>query len=214
MWSSQWMRASAICLLGGFAARRRADGAEVSRAADQADQTTRLAEGRRFLEGVQGVGLTSPTTSERLLSPVMQQQLANAVIWTRELYPMLSASTSQATQIRARFHAEAVIGIDDQAEEGEIHIVKLADRDTAVEGDIIHFTIRYFNTGDYDLHDVQIVDNLTPRLQFIPDSAQTSRAGEVLTHDNGEGSQVLTFVLDKPLPGRASGTIEFDVQVK
>ena len=199
---------------GGFQSRRRADGAEANTLHEQADQLTRLSENRRFSQGIEGIGRTGSITSEQLLSPELEHQLANAVIWTRELYPVLSASTTQATQIRARFHAEAVIGIDDQAKESEIRIVKLADCSSAEAGDIIHFTIRYFNTGDYDLNDVQIVDNLTPRLHFIPDSAQTSHAGEVLTEDNGEGSQVLTFVLDKPLKGRESGTIEFDVRVK
>jgi len=50
--------------------------------------------------------------------------------------------------------------------------VKLADKQIAKPGDIVTFTIRYDNIGDREVHDVVIIDNLTPRLEYIEDSAE------------------------------------------
>lgn len=195
--------------------RKRADGAETHRGQLQMGQATRAGENRKVDQGMQFQSLSIQEILQRDHGAVYQQNVKNALAWSRRLFPVLSASTSQATQVQARFTAQAVIGLEDnRAKQSDIHIVKMADRETAVAGDTIHFTIRYINTGDYDLSNVQIVDNLTPRLQYIADSAETDRAGEVLTEPNDEGSVILTFVLDEPLPARKTGTIEFDVRVK
>jgi len=195
--------------------RRRADGAETRRSHLLAEQETRPQLNNKVDQGMEGWANSSLSLLERNQSSEISHQLANAVIWTRETFPVLSASTSQAGRVETRFTAQATVGIDDErAEKSEIRVIKLADRETAGSGDIVGFTIRFVNTGDYDLHDVRIVDNLTPRLQFIPDSAQTDRSGEVISEPNGEGSQVLTFEFDEPLRARESGTIEFKARVK
>ena len=201
--------------MSAVAARRRADGAQRRLQHGQSDQTTRAEQNRKVDQGMQTESSLAQQTFERQHGAGYHHSLASAALWTRDLYPALSASTSQATEVQARFTPQASIGLEDQrARKSHIHIVKLADRRTAETGDIIRFTIRFINTGDYDLHDVRIVDNLTPRLQFLPETVETSRAGDVLTEPNGEGSQIITFVLDDPLPAGAVGMIAFDVRVR
>ncbi len=202
---------------GGVAvgSRKRVDGAQTKLRQIQTAQATRAHQQKKVDQSLQARAVSSQVILKRFLGAGYEEGLANAAIWSRELFPVLSASTSQATQVKARFTPQDVIGIEDQrAKKSEIHIVKMADREIAEAGDTIHFTIRFINTGDYDLHDVQIVDNLTPRLQFLADSVQTNRAGDVVTEPNGEGSLILTFEFDEPLPAHESGTIEFDVRVK
>ncbi|MCH2200353.1 MAG: DUF11 domain-containing protein [Fuerstiella sp.] len=195
--------------------RRRADGTEAQKNSFQSSAAIRPQRNDKVDQGLQAESIKGRRILEREQGPGFHQELANAVVWSRDLFPKLSGTTSQAAQTHRRVTAQATIGIEDQrAEKSEIHIVKLADRETAEIGDTIHFTIRFINTGDYDLHDVRIVDNLTPRLRFIPDSVQTDREGDVITEPNGEGSEVLTFVLDDRLRAHESGTIEFEVRVK
>jgi uncharacterized repeat protein (TIGR01451 family) len=198
-----------------FGSRRRADGTEAQKNAIHSNGASRLQQNDKIDQGLQAQATNGMAILERQQGAEFHQKLANAAIWSRDLFPKLSGATSQATEAKARVTAHATIGIEDKrAEKSEIHIVKLADRETAEAGDTIHFTIRFINTGDYDLHNVRVVDNLTPRLQFIPGSANTTRDGDVLTQPNGEGSEILTFVLDGVLPAHESGTIEFDVRVK
>ena len=195
--------------------RARVDGAESFRVHQTSEHNTRPQLNSKVDQGFEGRAISIPGIFERNESPELSRHLANAAIWTRDTYPVLSASTSTAGQVRARFAAEASIGIDDErAEKSEIRVIKLADRETADAGDVIHFTIRFFNTGDYDLFNVRIADNLTPRLQYVPDSAQSDRPCDVFAQPNGEGSQLLTFEFEEPLPARKSGTIAFEVLVK
>ncbi len=123
--------------------------------------------------------------------------------WTRNENPVVVAKRDSLHQVEARFKAAEMVGVEDEAPEpGELQIVKLADRSSAKPGDTVTFVIRYDNVGDRELTDVTIVDNLTPRLEFVDDSATSDLPGDVVWEDNGEGSLVLTFKLDNPLPGR------------
>ncbi|MFN9975565.1 MAG: hypothetical protein ACK58T_37300, partial [Phycisphaerae bacterium] len=145
------------------------------------------------------------------------QQARNAVVWTRNQFPQISASTTSAGELRASFKVQQTIGVEDERKtKGDVRILKLADRETARPGDTIRFTIQYENTGDFDVYDVKIVDNLTPRLQYIADSASLDdkNPGKVSVSPNGEGSSVLTFTLNGPLKGHASGVITFEARVR
>jgi uncharacterized repeat protein (TIGR01451 family) len=95
-----------------------------------------------------------------------------------------------------------------------LRIVKLADRDVALPGEIVTFTIRFDNLGDRPVTKVVIVDNLTPRLEYVDDSATLDRDGRLITEDNGEGSLILRWELDEPLPGRTGGVATFQARVR
>ena len=194
---------------------RKVDGSDAHKSAAESSATSRPQRTDKADQGLQAESVNGMQILEREQGTRFHQELANAAVWSREQFPKLSGATAQAAQTQTRMTAQSTVGIDDQrARNSEVHIIKLADHDSAKSGDIIRFTIRFINTGDYDLHDVRIVDNLTPRLQFIQDSVQTDREGDVVTKPNGEGSEILTFVLDAPLPAHQSGTIKFEVRVK
>ena len=148
---------------------------------------------------------------------VLQQQIQNAIAWTRDEYPVLTASTVSASKIKATLKVQQTIGLEDERKtKGQIHVVKLADHDMAQSGDTITFTIRFQNTGDFDVYDVSIVDNLTPRLDYLPGTAKIDgdHPGEVVIEDNGEGSKILTFNLDNALKGHDEGEITFEARVR
>ena len=63
-------------------------------------------------------------------------------------------------------------------------------------------------------HEAVIVDNLTPRLEYVEDSATCDVAGVLEVEDNGEGSVILRWVLDEPLPGRSGGVVTFQARVR
>jgi len=125
-----------------------------------------------------------------------------ALHWTRTDSPVLMAQLDSAHQVHAKFRAAEMVGTEDEAPDpGRLKITKLADRATAEPGDVVTFVIRYENVGDRELYGIRIVDNLTPRLEYIEDSATSDRAGEIVVQDNDEGSVVLTFQMDDALPG-------------
>ena len=148
-----------------------------------------------------------------------EARLANgiqaAANWSRDLNPVIAATTSASQETYASFRPQQMVGIEIEHNTiGRLRIVKLADKLTAKPGDVITFTIRYDNLGDLELHHIRVIDNLTPRLQYIDDSAESDRPATIHVEDNDEGTLVLRFNLDGPLPGKTGGVITFQALVR
>jgi uncharacterized repeat protein (TIGR01451 family) len=139
-----------------------------------------------------------------------------SMLWSREEYPVMSAKTDSAMAGVYEAHAATIVGIDDKKsdEPGDLRLVKLADKQTAQPGDVVEFTIRYDNMGQNSVHHVRIVDNLTPRLAYIDDSATSDREGRLVVEDNGEGSLVLVWELTHPLPPKTGGVVSFKAKIR
>ncbi|MCH7565549.1 MAG: hypothetical protein IH968_17185, partial [Gemmatimonadetes bacterium] len=100
-----------------------------------------------------------------------------AAVWSRAKSPVILAQFDGLQEAYAWFKPQEIVGTEDERlTKGELRIVKLADRKTASPGDVITFTIRYDNLGDRELHHIRIIDNLTPRLEYIDDSAFRERS--------------------------------------
>lgn len=144
----------------------------------------------------------------------LAERIQAAVAWNRNENPVIAAKIEGGQQVTARFKPMEIIGIEDKRTKGKLRIIKLADVKTAVPGDVVTFTIRYDNLGDLPLTNIRIVDNLSPRLDYVDDSATSDRAGAVTVEDNNEGSLLLTIELDDPLPGKTGGVVTFKTTVR
>ena len=138
-----------------------------------------------------------------------------AAIWTRELNPVLMANLSAAQEVYAQFKVAELVGIEEgHKKPGRLRLVKLADKEVAKPGDVITFTVRFDNLGDRELQHVRLIDNLTPRLEYVDDSATSDLPGSINVDDNGEGSHILRFELDNPLAGNSGGVISFQAKLR
>ena len=142
------------------------------------------------------------------------QGMQFAELWTRKQNPIIEGHATSATQsVTVQVQADYT-GVEDNGKRGDLFIHKMADKGVAAIGDVVTFTITYENKGDKPLTKVSIIDNLTPRLEYIADSTTTDRPGKVEAEDNGEGSVVLRFILDEALPGRTKGSVTFQARVR
>ena len=137
-----------------------------------------------------------------------------AFLWTREQNPVISSKTDMALEGHFEEASATITAIDEKDDPENLRIIKLADKKSAVPGDVIEFTIRYDNLGGREVHHIRVVDNLTPRLEYVEDSATSDRAGRLVLQDNGEGSQILIWELDEPLPGKTGGVVTFKARVR
>jgi uncharacterized repeat protein (TIGR01451 family) len=204
-------------VLYGLETRNRVDGMQSSSPPMEARRTDNAGESRKVDGGLEGRSFAGSDSMHRNQGPILSQQIQNAIIWTRDQFPVISASTASAGEISAKFKVQQTVGVEDERKsKGNIRIIKLADRELAQSGDTVRFNIRFENTGDFDVYDVVIVDNLTPRLEYVSGSAQIDarNPGEVEVEPNGEGSSVLSFRLDQPLKGHSGGTITFEAIVR
>jgi uncharacterized repeat protein (TIGR01451 family) len=141
--------------------------------------------------------------------------IQSASVWTRDQNPVISAKSEQAIVLKSEFKERELVGQENRFNgEGKLRVVKTADKSIAEPGDIVTFSIRYDNIGDREVRDVVIVDNLTPRLEYVDDSATCDVNGVLETEDNGEGSLILRWVLDEPLRGRSGGVVTFQARVR
>lgn len=204
-------------ILSGLETRDRVDGMKAAVPPVENRRMEIAGQNLKVDEGHEGRDVQSPSIFHRKDGIEIAEQMRNAITWTRDQFPVITATTTNASEISAKFKVQQTIGVKDEREtKGNVRIVKLADRDEARPGETITFTINFQNTGDFDVYDVSIVDNLTPRLAYVSGSAEIDEKhpGEVSVEPNGEGSEILTFKLDKPLKGHAGGTITFEAVVR
>jgi uncharacterized repeat protein (TIGR01451 family) len=146
-------------------------------------------------------------------APSAVNTLLAAQLWTRVLNPVVVARDQQANEIYSRFREQELVGTEERKSPGNLVITKHADKIQALQGDEISFQIEFENTGDLPLTEVRIIDNLTPRLQFVQGSATCSLEGKLDIQDNGEGSLILRWELAEPLQGHSKGVVSFKTTV-
>jgi uncharacterized repeat protein (TIGR01451 family) len=93
-------------------------------------------------------------------------------------------------------------------------LVKCADRGSAQVGDVVTFMLRYSNVGGRPISDVAVSDSLSPRLEYIPDSAETDRDAVFTVQENEVGSVVLRWEISGRLMPGQSGRIRFKARVR
>jgi len=99
-------------------------------------------------------------------------------------------------------------------EHPKLRLIKLASCANAQPGEEVEFTLRYDNTGDQVIGNVTVVDNLTTRLEYVPESAKSSVEADFITQANDEGSLILRWeVKDSVKPGDG-GILRFRVKVR
>lgn len=195
--------------------RSRGSGVDVDRRNVTAAHITRLAAHRFRIKPVENLVFLQSGELKNTEEAILATGIQAAAAWTRKESPVLLASRQQSDEVSVKAKFQEYVGLEDMRKTpGELRIVKLADKKSAQTGEVVTFTIRYDNLGDRELHHVRILDNLTPRLEYIEDSATSDRAGRLVVEDNLEGSLVLKFEVKDPLPGRSGGVVTFKAKVR
>ncbi|MFG0260885.1 MAG: DUF11 domain-containing protein [Novipirellula sp. JB048] len=97
---------------------------------------------------------------------------------------------------------------------GRLQVSKFADRQHAQPGERVTFAIRIENVGDSAVGRVTLTDNLTTRLEYVPES-QTCSGGAEFTSDRNEAeSLTLQWRLTDELKVGESVTIRFQCKVR
>jgi uncharacterized repeat protein (TIGR01451 family) len=91
----------------------------------------------------------------------------------------------------------------------QLRIVKVASTPVAEPGDEVSFTIRFDNVGNQPIGSVQIIDSLTTRLEYVPNSAQCSLKARFATQPNEGESLIVRCILAEPLGIGKGGVFRF-----
>ena len=96
----------------------------------------------------------------------------------------------------------------------QLCVVKVASKQSALPGDLVDFTLRYDNTGNERLQNITLLDNLSPRLEYVPQSAESSLKANFFTQANSVESLVLRWEIKEPLEPGQGGLIRFQCRVR
>ncbi len=94
-----------------------------------------------------------------------------------------------------------------------LRICKAASHTIADSGDTIRFTIRFDNIGPRPVRKAVILDNLSPRLEYIAGSQQCTLDAGFEETPNKVGSSKLKWAIDE-IPSMTGGVISFDCKVR
>ena len=79
---------------------------------------------------------------------------------------------------------------------------------------MIEFVLRYENVGTEVIGNVTILDSLSARLQYVDDSAVSSKKADFLVKNNETGSLVLRLEVIDPLEPGDYGVLTFLCRVR
>lgn len=150
-------------------------------------------------------------------------EASEAAMLAKGVQAAVAWNQNQAVQVIVDEQAAVEMVRDEQAHEtftfkGEGHpklrVIKVASTPFAELGDTVDFTIRYDNVGTETVGNVTLLDSLSPRLELVEGSSQSSREGKFFSEPNQAGSVVVRFELTDPLPPDEGGIIRFTCRVR
>jgi uncharacterized repeat protein (TIGR01451 family) len=109
---------------------------------------------------------------------------------------------------------QSVYTVKEPPWEPKLRVIKVASTQVAEPGEEVAFTIRFDNVGNQVIGTVTIIDNLTTRLEYVPDSAQCSLDAQFSTQPNEGDSLVIRCEITDPLRPGEGGVIRFRCRVR
>jgi len=144
----------------------------------------------------------------------LAQGKVNAFSWAGSQGLLVRVNELALREMRGVDKAETLFQIDDGQTIREMRLMKVADKETASSGEIVEFALRFENTGTESLQNVTVLDSLTGRLEFLPDSVKSSVPASFYVEPNEAGSMVLRWELTQPLHPREFGVVVFQCRVR
>ncbi|MCI0332325.1 MAG: hypothetical protein L0228_03745 [Planctomycetes bacterium] len=102
----------------------------------------------------------------------------------------------------------------DEPNSPRLRLLKLASCGNALPGEEIEFTLRFDNIGDQVIGNVTIVDNLSTRFEYVPESAKCSVDADFRAEPNDTGSLILRWEIRDPVEPGEGGILRFRVKVR
>jgi uncharacterized repeat protein (TIGR01451 family) len=136
-----------------------------------------------------------------------------ALVWTHDQAVQVIVD-GQAAVVESHDTAPQETVVAELAGKPRKRVTKDSSRRDARPGDIVEFTLRFDNTGSQPVGNVTILDNLSPRLELVPDSAQCSLEARFFTQENEAGSLVLRWEITAAVNAGQGGIIRFQCRVR
>jgi len=139
---------------------------------------------------------------------------AAALAWSHDKAVQVIIDRNAAMAVMADQTSPSVYTVAPPPGDPKLRVIKVASTQFAEPGDEVAFTIRFDNVGNQAIGNVTIIDNLSPRLEYIADSAQCSLAAEFFTEPNEAESLVVRCEVADPIEPGDGGVLRFKCRVR
>jgi uncharacterized repeat protein (TIGR01451 family) len=146
--------------------------------------------------------------------PLLSQAAANAIVWTDNQVVEVILDGQRAAEVAFDRQAQALVFVDETRGPAKLRLIKVASTQVARPGELVDFTLRFDNLGDQVIGNVTVIDNLTGRLEYVPDTAQSSLKANFLTQPTEGGSLALRWEIIDPLHPGQGGIVRFQCRVR
>lgn len=137
-----------------------------------------------------------------------------AITWTHDLGVLVIIDRERAAAAVRDQSLATVYSLEEKPGSPRLRIVKVASTSNALPGETVDFTLRFDNVGSQVIGNVTIIDNLTTRLELVPDSTECSRKANFLTEPNEGNSLALRWEIIDPMMPNDGGVIRFKCRVR
>ena len=137
-----------------------------------------------------------------------------AVVWSHKQAVQVVLDHQAATEEVGDQKVYSVFTVNQPPPRPKLRVIKVASTQFANPGETIDFTLRFDNVGNQVIGNVTLIDNLTTRLEYVPDSAQCSLPATFRTEPNEAQSLVLRWEITDPVPAGEGGVIRFRCRVR
>lgn len=144
----------------------------------------------------------------------LAQGRAAAVTWAGVEGVQVILDQQAAAAVVKNQNVEEIFSVEEKKTSPKLRIIKVASTQFAEPGDTIDFTLRFDNVGTQTIGNVTILDSLTTRLEYVPDTAQASKPANFSFQPNEGGSLVLRWEITEPVKPGDGGILRFRCRVR
>jgi len=144
----------------------------------------------------------------------LAERLDAALVWSENQAVQVAIEKVTAVVATSDVGLQSVHRYELPPGKPRLRVVKVASKKSAQPGEDVEFTIRFDNVGDQTVGNVTLVDSLTTRLEYVPDTAQCSLDAKFFTQENEGESLVLRWEIRGPLKVGEGGIIRFTCRVR
>jgi len=144
----------------------------------------------------------------------LAEGIAASRTWSGNESVQVILDETAATEVVSDQEAKTIYAVKLPKSNPKLRIIKVASTDTAKQGEIVYFTLRFDNVGNEVIGNVTLLDNLSPRLEYVPKSSRCSLDVDFSTERNESGSLLLRWDFKKPLEAGKGGVIRFQIRVR
>ena len=179
-----------------------------------ADTTTHLFGVRNSYQGFENLQLIRSGKFEMSEGARTELGMQSANVWADNLGLQVATKQGKVVIAKDYLRLQALSKIKTKGDNALLRVAKVASSISASPGEYVDFTIRFDNIGTERIGNVTIVDNLTSRLEYVPDSAECSVHADFVNEVNESGSLMFRWEIRDPLPAGKGGIVRFQCRVR